>query len=224
MTPDSPDLGVGPNRFQALIVDFGGVLTNPLQESLEAFATSLDIELQDLVRVMLPIYTGQDDPMVEGFETGQVDEADFERDLARRFEETIGKQVDAPGLVSRIFAGVHLEPEMLDVLVAARREGMKTALLSNSWGMSGYPRELLTDLFDVVIISGEVGLRKPDPAIFDLTIDRLSVPPTKCIFVDDHPGHLEPAQKGGMTTILHISPEQTVARMAELTGLSFRTT
>jgi epoxide hydrolase-like predicted phosphatase len=221
---DASDLNDHSAAFAALIVDFGGVLTNPLQESLEAFASSIGIELQDLVRVMLPIYTGQADPMVEGFETGQIDDAEFDLGLARRLAETTGKKVEAEGLVGRIFAGTHLEPMMLDLLAAARGSGMKTALLSNSWGMSGYPKELLDDLFDLVIISGEVGLRKPDAAIFQLTLERLNVPATKCIFVDDHPGHLEPAQKRGMTTILHVSPDQTVTRVRELTGLSLEMT
>ena len=208
------------SAFEALIVDFGGVLTNPLQESLDAFAASVGIELQDLVRVMLPIYTGQEDAMVAGFETGKVDEEEFDRELALRLEKTTGKHIEALGLVSRIFAGTHLERSMLDLLVMARRGGMKTALLSNSWGMSGYPRELFSDLFDVAVISGDVGLRKPDPGIFGLTLDRLGVPAERCIFVDDHPGHLEPAKAAGMTVILHLSPEQTIARVTELTGIS----
>jgi putative hydrolase of the HAD superfamily len=122
--------------------------------------------------------------------------------------------------VARVFAGVHLEPVMFDAVGAVRREGLKTALLSNSWGTSGYPRERLAELFNAVIISGEVGLRKPDPAIYELAVDRLGVPAERCVFVDDYPGHLEPAADAGMTTVLHISPEQTLARLSDLLGLA----
>ncbi|MEA2505613.1 MAG: putative hydrolase of the superfamily [Actinomycetota bacterium] len=202
--------------FDALIVDFGGVLTNPLQESLDAFATSLDIELQDLVRVMLPLYTGATDDVVERFEKGTLDEAEFSRELARRLEGPSGRPVEAEGLVTRIFAGVHLEPSMLDALATTRRQGMKTALLSNSWGMSGYPKDRFEDLFDVVVISGEVGLRKPDPAIFQLTVGRLGVAAAKCLFIDDYPAHLEAAKQAGMTTLLHLSPPETLKQLTDL--------
>ncbi|MDP9223882.1 MAG: HAD family phosphatase, partial [Actinomycetota bacterium] len=202
--------------FDALIVDFGGVLTDPLQVGLEAFAQSLDIELQDLVRVILPIYSGASDRLVEGFETGMVGEAEFSQELARRLEEACGRPVRAAGLVGRIFGGVQLQAQMLQGVLAARRNGMKTALLSNSWGVQGYPRDRFEDLFDVVVISAEVGMRKPDPAIFRLVVERLGVPAAKCVFVDDYPGHLQPAQAAGMTTILHISPEETLRQLTRL--------
>jgi epoxide hydrolase-like predicted phosphatase len=207
--------------FGALIVDFGGVLTNPLQDSLYAFATSLDLELQDLVRVMLPLYTGARDDIVERFEKGMLEEDDFNAELAHRFEATCGRQVEAEGLVARIFAGVHLEPSMLEALVFVRQSGVRTALLSNSWGMSGYPVDRFEDLFDVVVISGQVGLRKPDPAIFELTVERLGVPASESVFVDDHPGHIEAAQKAGMATVLHLSPEKTLKQLTDLLGVPF---
>jgi epoxide hydrolase-like predicted phosphatase len=209
----------GERPFDALIVDFGGVLTNPLQEGFEAFAESLGIELQDLVRVMLPIYSGMGDDTVERFEKGQLDEGEFSRQLATRLETATRAPVEPDGLVTRIFSGVHLEPVMLDAVAAARREGLKTALLSNSWGMSGYPRDRFGELFDAVIISGEVGLRKPDPAIYELAVRRLDVPPARCVFVDDYPGHLEPAERAGMTTVLHLSPRQTLTRLTDLLGV-----
>ncbi|HEX3326585.1 MAG TPA: HAD family phosphatase, partial [Actinomycetota bacterium] len=139
MSQPQPSIEPTDRAFDALIVDFGGVLTNPLQETFEAFATSLDIELQDLVRVLLPLYAGGSDEMVERFEKGMLEEADFSRELARRLEQASGRPVEAEGLIDRIFMGMRLVPAMLEALVTTRREGLKTALLSNSWGMAGYP-------------------------------------------------------------------------------------
>jgi epoxide hydrolase-like predicted phosphatase len=220
MSQPQPSTEPTDRAFAALIVDFGGVLTNPLQETFEAFATSLDIELQDLVRVLLPLYAGGSDEMVERFEKGMLEEADFSRELARRLEQASGRPVEAEGLIDRIFMGMRLVPAMLEALLTTRREGFKTALLSNSWGMAGYPQERFGELFDVVVISGEVGLRKPDPAIYELTVRRLNVPAARCVFVDDHPGHLPPAQEAGMTAVLHVSPEQTLAQLSDLLGVS----
>jgi putative hydrolase of the HAD superfamily len=206
--------------FDALIVDFGGVLTTPLQDSFAAFAQYLGIQLQDLVRAILPIYSGSGDDTVERFETGRMDEEEFSRELARRLQETAGRPIDPEGLVEKIFAGARLEPSMLHAVGAVRRAGMKTALLSNSWGMSGYPKDRFDELFDAVVISGEVGLRKPDPAIYQLVLDRLGLPGPRCVFVDDFPGHLETAQAAGMTTVLHVSPEQTLSRLGSLLGVT----
>jgi FMN phosphatase YigB (HAD superfamily) len=66
------------------------------------------------------------------------------------------------------------------------------------------------------VISGEVGLRKPDPDIFTLTTDKLGIAPGRCVFVDDHPGHLKAALEAGMTTVLHRSPAESIAELEEL--------
>ena len=208
--------------FQALIVDYGVVLTTPLQDAMVAFADELGIELQDLVRVALSEYAGGSDPLVVSFETGQMPEAEFTREFAARLSEVTSSPVEPDGLVGRLFGGMSLEEGMFEAVAAAQAAGFKTALLSNSWGLDLYPRVKLAQLFDVIVISGEVGLRKPDPAIFELTTDKLDVPHEACVFVDDHPGHLKAAQELGMTTVLHRSPDETVAELEGLLGIGLR--
>ncbi|MEA2517279.1 MAG: putative hydrolase of the superfamily [Actinomycetota bacterium] len=208
------------SRYEALVVDFGGVLTTPLQDSFVLFAEALGIELQDLVRVALRAYTGDTDPLVVAFETGALSDEEFSRQFAQRLSEETGVKVDAERLVERMFGGMRLEEGMLDAVAAAKRNGFKTALLSNSWGLSGYPRERLGELMDVIVISGEVGMRKPDPAIFELTTSKLGLPPEACVFVDDHPGHLKAAQEAGMETVLHRTPAQTIPELETLLGVA----
>ena len=207
---------------RALIVDFGGVLTTPLQEALESFAETIGVELQDLVRVLLKAYTGAEDRLVVDFETGRLAEEEFTRALADRLMKDTGVRIEPEGLVTAMFSGIRLEEAMFEAVDAARRGGLKTALCSNSWGESLYPRARLTDCFDVVVISGEVGLRKPDPAIFRLTTERLGVEPSACVFVDDHPGHLEIAAQEGMRTVLHTSPPETIEQLESLLELRLR--
>ena len=204
--------------FDALVVDFGGVLTSPLQDAMGRFAAELGIELQDLVRVALAAYSGGEDSLVVDFETGRISEEDFALGFAERLSEVSGRPVDPHGLVQRIFR-VEIEESMLDLVVTARDAGYRTALCSNSWGTGLYPRDRLDPIFDVIVISGEVGLRKPDPAIFELTIDKLGADPAACVFVDDHPGHLAPAGDMGMTTVLHRSPASTISEVKRLLGL-----
>ena len=207
-------------RFEALVVDFGGVLTTPLQDAMVRFATESGIELQDFVRVALSAYSGGDDDLVVSFETGKLTEEEFARAFATRIREETGREVDPDGLVERIFSGLRLEEEMLEAVATARANGLKTGLLSNSWGTRLYPRARIDSLFDAIVISGEVGLRKPDPAIFELVLQRLGVTADRCVFVDDHPGHLSAAVELGMTTVLHRSPSSTITELEGLLGFA----
>jgi HAD superfamily hydrolase (TIGR01509 family) len=104
------------------------------------------------------------------------------------------------------------------LVMRARESGLRTALLSNSWGNS-YPRDGWEDMFDAVVISGEVGLRKPDRAIFDFTLARLEVTATETVFVDDLEPNVEAARSLGMTAILHTAYDETAARLEELFGI-----
>lgn len=204
------------DRFEALIVDFGGVLTTPLQDSMIRFSQELGIELQDLVRVTLAAYSGRDDPLVVAFETGRISEEEFAQEFAARLSDLTADEVSPIGLVDRIFGSLEAEDDMFEVVAGARKAGYKTGLLSNSWGLRAYPRERFTDLFDAVVISGEVGMRKPDTEIFSFTTEKLGVGPQACVFVDDHPGHLKAAVEVGMTTVLHRSPTETIRRLEDL--------
>ena len=202
--------------YHGLIVDFGGVLTTPLQDSFVAFAEVMGIELQDLVRVALKAYTDEEDPLVVAFEKGKLGEAEFSIHFAQRLAQETGVEVDPERLVQRLFGAMRLEEGMFDAVVAVKASGRRTALLSNSWGVSSYPRERLAEVMDVIVISGEVGMRKPDREIFDHTVAELELEAASCVFVDDHPGHLKAAQDVGLTTVLHRSPAQTIEELEKL--------
>ena len=208
------------SAYRALVVDFGGVLTTPLQEAMFRFAEGAGIELQHLARAALGGYMGSDDSLVFGFEKGQISQEEFAKAFAERLREESGIEVDPETLIQRLFGGLELEESMFTAVERARAHGLKTGLLSNSWGTALYPRARLDPIFDVQVISGEVGLRKPDPAIFELTTSRLGVPSETCVFVDDHPGHLTAAAEAGMTTVLHREPARTIAELESLLGLT----
>ena len=208
--------------FDALIVDFGGVLTTPLQDAMVRFADELGLELQHIVRASLGVYTGAEDDLVVDFETGRITDEEFAAAFATRLSEISGKQVSPERLVQRIFSGLEIEEDMMAAVECARAAGFKTGLLSNSWGMGLYPRERIDGLFDSVVISGEVGMRKPDAEIFHLASDKLGIAPDRSVFVDDHPGHLKAAVELGMTTVLHRTPPETIAELEQLLGASLR--
>ena len=200
---------------RGLIVDYGGVLTTDVFASFRAFCEAEGLE-PDAVRDRF-----RSDPeargLLEALEVGRLTEAEYEPRLAA----VLG--VAPEGLVDRLFGGMQPDLEMIEGVRAARRAGVRTGLLSNSWGDDRYDRAQLAELFDAWVISGEVGLRKPDPAIYALAAERLELPPEACVFVDDLPGNLKPAAAIGMATILHGGDaEATLRRLGTLLGVSLR--
>jgi epoxide hydrolase-like predicted phosphatase len=148
-----------------------------------------------------------------GLETGHLAEEEFEP----RFATILG--VEAPNLIDRMFAGGRSEELMLAAVARAREQAVKTGLISNSWGTRRYDRALLARLFDAVVISGEVGMRKPTPAIYELAARRVGLPPRQCVFVDDLPFNLDPAAELGMATVHHTSAPETIAQLERLLGV-----
>ena len=140
--------------------------------------------------------------------------------LASRIARRNGVQVAAEGLLTRMFAGSTMALPMQAAVQVVRAAGLRTALLSNSWGMADYPRHLFPGMFDVVVISGEVGMRKPEERIFRHAAGLLGLEPAECVFIDDIEVNVAAAESIGMTAILHHDPAATLARLGELLGLT----
>ena len=107
---------------------------------------------------------------------------------------------------------------MIEALRRARAAGLRTGLISNSWGRGRYDRSMFGELFDGVVISGEVGLHKPQPEIFELGAERVGSLPAECVFVDDLRENCAGAEAVGMTAVLHRDADETLERLEELLG------
>lgn len=205
-------------RPRALVVDYGGVLTGDLAAALDAWLAADDIDPAHFRDLMVEWLTpGADANPIHELELGALPNTDFESRLAARLVTRTGSPVAADGLLTRMFAAFGDEPDMYALLLRAGREGVRRALLSNSWGNT-YPREQFAALFDVVVISGEVRLRKPDPEIYLLAARRLGVEPAECVFVDDLAANVEGAVRVGMTGIRHTDAASTIAEVEALFG------
>jgi epoxide hydrolase-like predicted phosphatase len=208
--------------LQALIVDWGGVLTSGLDDSMRSWCELDGIDYRAFREVMRS-WLGAEavaNP-IHALERGEVEVPHFEEQLAAHLVTVDGQPVRAEGLLERMFAGFAHAPDMHDVVRRARGSGLKTGLLSNSWG-NDYPREEWDALFDDVVISGEVGLRKPEREIFELAVTRLGVPAGACVFVDDLSPNVRGAVAAGMVGVLHVSVEQTRDELEALFGISLR--
>jgi putative hydrolase of the HAD superfamily len=227
--PVSGRCGRVAGNLNGLIVDYGGVLTNPLPEFMASWVRTDGIDPDRFAALMRRwLGPGAARNPVHDLETGRIDAAEFERLLAAELTgATPGGGPDpaavdrAAGMLTRMFAGMRVEPSMLDVLRAARAAGVRTGLLSNSWGLD-YEREGWDMLFDAVVISGEVGLRKPDPAIYELAVQRLGLPAEQIVFVDDPRPNVRAAVAAGMVGVQHVDFETTVGELEILFGTSLR--
>jgi epoxide hydrolase-like predicted phosphatase len=198
-----------------LLVDWGGVLTTDIFSSFEQFCAAEGLEPTTVRDAFRSDPRGRQ--ALEDLETGALDEDGF----AAAFAPVIG--VASPvGLVDRLFGGMGADAAMVDAVRAARRAGVRTGLISNSWGVDRYDRELLDELFDGVVLSGEVGLRKPHADIYLLGAEAIDRLPEECVFVDDLGGNLKPARALGMTTVLHRTAAETVPQLETILGVSLR--
>ena len=165
--------------LKALVVDWGGVLTEPLDAPIRAWADLDGVDFEHYVEVMrswLGPHQGElarDNP-VAALERGEIEVPHFEEQLAARLSEATGRAIAAAGLMQRMFDQFEHAPAMSALVLRARRAGLRTGLLSNSWG-NEYPREGWDEMFDAIVISGEVGMRKPEPEIFAHMLDLLGV-------------------------------------------------
>lgn len=209
--------GTGSTDVRAVVFDYGGVLTTPVRDSIAAWLAADGIRPESFSRV-LKAWLSRSAPEgtpIHRLETGTLPPEEFERLVAAELETHDGSPVVAEGLLTRLFAGMRPDPAMTALVREVRALGLRTVLLSNSWG-NIYPRALLAELFDGTIISGEVGLRKPDPQIYRLALDLAGVPAAQAVFVDDAVPNTDGALAVGMRAVHHVDAATTRGRLAEL--------
>ncbi len=199
-------------QLQGLLVDFGGVLTTNIWDSFDRFCENEDLERGTVLELFRA--DGEALALLRSLERGAVTDEEFEND----FGEMLGVAPD--GLIERLFGGLAPEQAMIDAVKTARAAGLRTGLITNSWGMGIYDRAPLA-IFDATVISGDVGLHKPQPEIYELGADRIGVAPTACVFVDDLRENVAGAEAVGMKAILHRDPAATIAELESLLGIAF---
>ena len=217
--PPSADL-------HGLVIDWGGVLTNSIRSTVKLWVEAEGIDWDSYVDCMRPwLNEAYGGPAVtanpvHALERGECTVPEFEALFASRLVRTDGGPVPPDGLLGRMFAASETEPAMYDLLRSARSAGVRTCLLSNSWGSEWYDRTGFPELFDGVVISCEVGMRKPEPEIFRHAAELINLPPAACVFVDDVEANIVAAQACGMTGVHHEDPVVTTERVATLLGIS----
>jgi epoxide hydrolase-like predicted phosphatase len=207
----------------ALIVDWGGVLTGDLDGSMAQALRSSGVDLDAFGRVLRD-WLGPDaereahvNPL-HALERGEIGIPHFEERLADELQRRQGAAIQHEGLLQRMFDAIEHAPDMNALVLRARHAGLRTALLSNSWG-NEYPRDGWDSMFEVVVISGEVGMRKPEARIYRHTAALLGVDPAACVFVDDLRPNVDAAAAVGMVGVHHQEYAATAHELDVLFGI-----
>jgi epoxide hydrolase-like predicted phosphatase len=206
-----------PPGVAAVVFDYGGVLTNPVGESIAAWLERDAIERQSFSRTLkawLSRTAAQGTP-IHRLETGELSVEEFDELFAAQLTHLDGSPVDPVGVLAAMFAQMRPDPQMFSLVAELKATGVRAALLSNSWGNS-YPHDQIDGLLDPVVISDRVGMRKPNRDIFMHTLELINIAPGEAVFVDDAEPNIEGAAQVGLRTIHHTGANATRAALAQL--------
>ena len=197
---------------RGLLVDFGGVLTTNVFASFRAFCEDEGLHPEAFLNLFRERPEAREE--LRRVETGQISEDEF----SARIGSMLGV-VETDGLIDRLFARMEPDGEMVAAVRRAKAAGVRTGLISNSLGEGRYDRSSFPELFDGVVISGEVGMHKPQPEIYRLGAERVGLDPEACVFVDDLRENCAGAEAVGMTAVLHRGAADTIPELERLLGV-----
>lgn len=186
---------------QGLVVDWGSVLTSSIDDAIASWLVREAVDQQSFAVAMRSLHDQQDSPL-HRLETGRLPREDFERHLAALLVTTDGSSLPSRDLANRMLGDLHPNEPLRDIVAQCRSLGWRTVMLSNSWGFD-YDEADLGTLFDALLISDRIGLRKPDAAAFQAALDAVDLPAQACVMVDDLRRNIKAAEHIGMRGFLY---------------------
>jgi putative hydrolase of the HAD superfamily len=205
---------------RAIVSDFGGVVTLPLTEAFTRAHADLGIPLDALGRAMALLAARHDEPPLWTLERGQLSEPEFIGLIAGALEEVLGRPVSLDGYGARLMGALEPNEPLLARYRELRERGVRLAILTNNvreWQDAWLARiPEVGELFELVVDSGFEGMRKPEPEIYALTLERLGLPGEDCVFVDDLEVNLPPARAAGMHAIHFRDTPQALAELDDV--------
>jgi putative hydrolase of the HAD superfamily len=210
-------------RITTVISDFGGVLTTPLIQSFAAVQDETGVPFEELAKGMARI--AEEDgrhPLFE-LETGRLTEADFLKKLGDTLEPVLGHTPELHRFREIYFDALHPNEPMIDMMREAKARGYRMGMLTNNvreWEPLWRDMLPVDEIFEVVVDSGFVGMRKPDREIYDLTLERMGSPePRECLFIDDTDVNCDAARELGMSAVHYRDNDQAISEIRTALGL-----
>jgi len=204
------------SRIEAVISDFGGVLTTPLIESFMAFQDQTGITTETLGKAMATITEAEGENPLFQMERGEITEVSFLETLTDGLEPLLGHRPEMHRFKEIYFEALEPNLPMIDLMAELRDEGYRMAMLTNNvreWEPLWRPMLAVDEIFETVVDSGFVGCRKPESKIYALTLDRVAMPAESCLFVDDVEVNCEGARRAGMSAVHFRDNEQAIAEI-----------
>jgi putative hydrolase of the HAD superfamily len=224
VTDRSPDIQLGAAPIRAVISDFGGVLTNRLIEAFTAYQDHSGISMEHLGQGMQIIAERDGESPLFRLERGEVSEVDFLEELADALSEVLGHRPRLHRFSEIYFEALRGNEPMIALMRELRERGYRMAILTNNvreWEEKWRSKLPVDEIFEVIVDSAWVGMRKPQPEIYRLVLDQLgSVAAEECLFVDDNELNVEAAQRLGMTAVHFRSNEQAIADIRRVLRLA----
>ncbi len=204
-----------------VISDFGGVLTTPLLRSFAAVQNSTGIPFEALGRAMTRIAEREGEHPLFELERGRITEASFLDGLRNELRSELDHEPELHRFSELYFEALDPNEAMLELMVELRDAGFRMGLLTNNvreWEPLWRRMVPIDEIFELVVDSAFVGMRKPEPEIYELTLERLGVPAAECLFVDDMDLNCEAAGEIGMRVVHFRSNDQAIPEIRALTG------
>jgi epoxide hydrolase-like predicted phosphatase len=209
--------------IQTVISDFGGVLTTPLVSSFASVQDDTGIPMEELGKAMGRIEEKEGKHPLFELETGRVSEVDFLEKLADELEPEIGHRPEMHRFAEIYFEALNPNPEMIELMRELKGSGLRMAMLTNNvkeWEPRWRTMLPVDEIFELVVDSAFVGMRKPDAEIYELTLERLGGPaPETCLFVDDIEANVVAARELGLSAVHYRSNDQAIAEIRDIAGL-----
>jgi putative hydrolase of the HAD superfamily len=201
--------------IKAVICDFGGVLTTPLLGSFAAIQDEIGIDGGTLGRAMQRIAERDGEHPLFELERGRITEADFLAALRRELATDLGHEPELHRFAEIYFEALDVNEAMIGVMRDARSRGYRMALLTNNvreWEPHWRAMVPVDEIFELIVDSAYVGMRKPEPEIYELTLERLGngIGASDCLFVDDVEVNIDAARAIGMEAVHFQTNEQAI--------------
>jgi putative hydrolase of the HAD superfamily len=209
-------------EIEAVVSDFGGVLTTPLLAAFAAVQDEVGVSAESLGMAMREgLDEGEELPLFR-LERGEISEDEFLRRLEDGLESLLGHRPHLHRFRHMFFEALDPNQQMIGLMRELKAEGLKMAMLTNNvreWEPLWRSMLPVDEIFETIVDSAFVGCRKPEPRIYELTLERIGMPAEACLFVDDLTANCEAAREIGMTAVRFRDNEQAMAEIrAALAG------
>jgi putative hydrolase of the HAD superfamily len=215
-------VGVGGKGIETVISDFGGVLTTPLVSSFAAVQDDTGIPMEELGKAMGRIEQSEGRHPLYELETGRISEPDFLAKLGDELEPALGHRPEMHRFREVYFDALHPNEPMIELMRELKDSGYRMAMLTNNvreWEPLWRSMLPVDEIFELVVDSAFVGMRKPDPEIYELTLERLGgATPESCLFVDDIERNCDAARGLGLSAVHYRGNDQAIPEIRQLLG------